>query len=92
MAKIDLKSAERQIAPIVERTERGWKQDLVDTMNRTLNPEAKRSGLKWMIAGNGDVYLDFTFKATRQNIEGDYQRQEAEREDWKRATGFYRAA
>lgn len=78
-------------APEVER--RGeWKHDLVEHMNRTLNAEAKGRGLRWMIAGNGDVYLDFTFKATRRNLEGDYQRQEAEREDWKRKMGFYRAA
>lgn len=72
------------VAPLVERTQRGWKPDMVDAMNRTMNAEARDRGLQWMIAGNGDVYLDFTFAATRQNLREDIARQEAERRDWKR--------
>lgn len=67
---------------------RGGKQDHVDHLNRTINEEAKRRGLKWMISANGDVYLDFTFAATRKNLEEDQARQEAERQDWKRAFGI----
>lgn len=79
------------VAPVIDRTSRGWKQDMVDHMNRTINDDARQRGLQWMIAGNGEVYLDFTFKATRRNLENDYARQEAEREDWKRKTGHGRS-
>lgn len=70
------------------RTERPYQCDLADCYNHHMSDSAKAMGLVWLPMPNGEVKLDFSYKATAENLRTSRQREDRDRYEWMRAHGY----